>query len=149
MPAESVHTEWKSTFTTSKNQHFFVPASYYNKGGLEVLKTVNNVIQVLEWKENITLKNIELFRQEMNNLLNQDSQNLILNLAETTYINSAGLGIIAESVVQAKRNNKELVISNMEDSIKEIFSIVKFSSFMKLFEIEKEAIEYFQAIDHD
>ncbi len=122
---------------------------YYNKGGLEVLKTVNDAIQVLEWKENITLKNIELFRQDMNNLLNQDSQNLILNLAETTYINSAGLGIIAESVVQAKRNNKELVISNMEDSIKEIFSIVKFSSFMKLFEVEEEAIEYFQAIAHD
>ncbi|SOC13382.1 anti-sigma B factor antagonist [Ureibacillus xyleni] len=114
-----------------------------------MLKTVNGSIQVLEWKENITLKNIELFRQEMNNILTQDSQHLILNLAETSYINSAGLGIIAESVVQAKRNKKELVLSNIEESINEIFSIVKFSSFMKLFDLEAEAIEYFKASQHD
>lgn len=110
-----------------------------------MIKTVNDCIQVIEWQDNITLKNVEQFRQEMDNFLKTTHEKLILSLTNTTYINSAGLGVIADSVMQARRNQKELVVSNIQQSIKEIFSIVKFSSFMKLFESEQEAIEYLLA----
>lgn len=113
-----------------------------------MLRKVNDAIHVLDWKENITLKNIEVFRQEMNNLLTQENNKLMLNLAETSYINSAGLGIIAESVIQARQTNKELVIASIQQSIKEIFVIVKFSSFMKLFDTEEEAIEFLMVTGH-
>lgn len=110
------------------------------------MNTQEEDIQVLEWRENITLKNADQFRQEMENFLKLSQDKLILNLAHTNYINSAGLGIIAESVMKAKRSQRELVVSDIQQSVKEIFSIVKFASFMKLFESEKEAREYFQ--DH-
>lgn len=109
-----------------------------------MLKALNEKTYVLEWNENITLKNVELFRQEMNKLLNYNAKQLMLDLVETSYINSAGLGIIAESVIQARRNNKELVIANIQPSIHEIFSIVKFSTFIKLFESKEEAIQHFE-----
>jgi len=108
-----------------------------------MLKKVNETIQVLEWSENITLKNVEQFRQNMKKVVNSTEEQLILNLASTNYINSAGLGIIADGVMHARRNQKELVIANIGQSVKEIFSIVKFTSFMKMFESEKGAIEYF------
>ena len=108
-----------------------------------MLKKVTDTIQSLEWGENITLKNVEQFRQEMEKFVHGEGDQLILNLAETNYINSAGLGIIAESVMQARKSQKELVIADIQQSVKEIFSIVKFTSFMKVFETEKEAMEYF------
>jgi anti-sigma B factor antagonist len=69
---------------------------------------------------------------------------LILNLENTMYINSARLGGIAEGVMNARKNNKELVITKLSDSVKEIFSIVKFTSFMIIVDSEQEAIEYFR-----
>ena len=72
-----------------------------------------------------------------------EESRLIVNLANTNYINSAGLGIIADSVMQARKSQKELVIADIQQSVKEIFAIVKFTSFMKVFESEKEAIDYF------
>ena len=108
-----------------------------------MLKKVNNAIQVLEWSENITLKNVEQFRQEVEKFVHDEGKQLILNLAHTNYINSAGLGIIAESVMQARKSQKELVIADIQQSVKDIFTIVKFTSFMKIFESEKEAIEFF------
>ena len=86
---------------------------------------------------------MEQFRQEMEKFVHDDVEHLILNLANTNYINSAGLGIIADSVMQARKSQKELVIADIQQSVKEIFTIVKFTSFMKVFESEIEAIEYF------
>ena len=108
-----------------------------------MLKKVNDSIQVFEWSENITLKNVEQFRQDMEKFIHYDVEHLILNLANTNYINSAGLGIIADSVMQARKSQKELVIAEIQQSVKDIFTIVKFTSFMKVFESEIEAIKYF------
>lgn len=113
-----------------------------------MLKNLTDTIEVLEWSENITLKSVEPFRQAMNKLVNGTKQQLILNLASTNYINSAGLGIIADSAMEARRNQKELVITDIQQSVKEIFSIVKFTSFMKIFESEQEAIAYFM-VNHN
>lgn len=110
-----------------------------------MIKSVGDHIHILEWHENITLKNVDQFRQEMESFLKISSHQLILNIANISYINSAGLGIIAESVMQARRSQKELVVSDIQQSIKEIFTIVKFASFMKLFDTEIEAIQFFQA----
>ena len=115
------------------------------KGYDAMIRTIYDDMHVLEWHDDITLKNVEQFRQEIANFLNVGSKRLILSLANTNYINSAGLGIIADSVMQARRNTKELVIANIQQSVKEIFSIVKFSSFMKLFDSEQQAIEFFQS----
>lgn len=113
-----------------------------------MLKKMTDTIQVLNWSENITLKNVEQFRQAMDNLVNGTKEQLILNLASTNYINSAGLGIIADSAMEARRNHKELVITDIQQSVKEIFSIVKFASFMKMFDSEQEAIAYF-TVNHN
>lgn len=114
-----------------------------------MFKKITETIQVLEWGENITLKNVGNFRQNTAQLVSDTSEQLILNLSNTNYINSAGLGIIADSVMQARRNQKELVITDIQQSVKEIFSIVKFTSFMKVFESEQEAISYFTVNQHD
>ena len=113
-----------------------------------MLKNLTDTIEVLEWSENITLKHVEPFRQAMNKLVNGTKKQLILNLVGTNYINSAGLGIIAEGAMDARRNQKEVVITDIQPSVKEIFSIVKFTSFMKMFESEQEAIAYFM-VNHN
>lgn len=114
-----------------------------------MMTEINDSIQVLRWKENITLKNVEQFRHTMKELIQQPQEYLILNLADTTYINSAGLGIIADSVMQARKDQKELVIAEINDAVQEIFSIVKFTSFMKTFSEESEAISFFVENQHE
>ena len=108
-----------------------------------MLSNVSDSIQSLRWAENITLKNIEQFQQEMERLINSHVDSLILNLANTDYINSAGLGVIANSVLEARKKQKELIIVEIHQSVQEIFSIVKFTAFIKSFESETSAIDYF------
>ena len=79
-----------------------------------MINNINENTIVLQWKEDITIKNIELFRQEMDRFLKLDKNKLVLNLSSVSYINSAGLGVIAESVIQGRKHQKELVISNIQ-----------------------------------
>ncbi|WP_144038736.1 STAS domain-containing protein [Geobacillus sp. 47C-IIb] len=88
------------------------------------------------------LNNVESFRQALEQLLAERADQLIVNMEAVNYINSAGLGMIADSVMAARAQQKELVVAGVKGSLAEIFRIVKFYSFMKLFATEKEAIDY-------
>jgi anti-sigma B factor antagonist len=109
-----------------------------------VNKRFYGMIEILEWDEDITLKNAEKFRKTMNEFISGKSEYMILNMNKVKYVNSAGLGVIADSVMTARKEQKELVIAELQESVEEIFKIVKFASFIKLFMTEKEAIDYFR-----
>ncbi|WP_017756272.1 STAS domain-containing protein [Calidifontibacillus oryziterrae] len=104
---------------------------------------------LLKWEEDVTLRNIDEFKAAMNQLIESDSSDLILNFKEVQYVNSAALGTIADSVMTARKNQKELVIVEIQPPVQEIFNIVKFGSFIKFFETEEEGLKYFQRETND
>ncbi|WP_245671345.1 STAS domain-containing protein [Pseudobacillus wudalianchiensis] len=108
-----------------------------------------NRIQVMHWEEDITLKNIELFRAAMLKFTAGSVDYFVLDLKPIQYINSAGLGIIAESVMNMRKQQKDMAISGIGQSIEEIFAIVKFTAFIKLFPDIEAAINFFEAAQND
>ncbi|OCA81956.1 STAS domain-containing protein [Pseudobacillus wudalianchiensis] len=101
-------------------------------------------VTILDIKSEITIKNSDLFRTTMQRLLNHPSLHLILNLEHVTYLNSSALGIIADIAIKAKEAEKELVITGIQSPMNEIFEVVKFDTFMKIFSTAEEAIDYFE-----
>lgn len=109
----------------------------------------HELIDIFAWNEDITLNNTEQFRKAMAQFIQKPAEYLILNMEQVKYINSAGLGIIANSVMTARKQQKELVIAGVQDTLQEIFHIVKFASFIKLFNTEKDAINFFMRNEYD
>ncbi|MFC0211599.1 STAS domain-containing protein [Paenibacillus chartarius] len=99
-------------------------------------------IHILTWKQDVTLKNVEAFRQVIGQLQDRTEEAIVLDLEHVTYLNSAALGAIAEGVLSAKRKGKELVIGGIQPSVGEIFRIVKFETFMRLFLTIEDAVAY-------
>lgn len=104
--------------------------------------TANDQVILLNWEEDVTLKNIENFRDAVKELLNSDSSRLLLNLQGVQYVNSGALGVIADTVMNARRNQKELVVVATQKSVREIFNIVKFNTFMKIFDNKEAGLNY-------
>jgi anti-sigma B factor antagonist len=69
-----------------------------------------------------------------------------LELTDVAYLNSAALGVIADAVLSAGRADKELVIAGIQSTVGEIFQIVHFSTFMKIFIQVEDAYTYFQTV---
>lgn len=91
----------------------------------------------------ITMKNINDFQCKMDEFLVKSRNCMILDLDKVMYLNNSALGIIAHAVMRAKQAGKELVISGVKPPISEIFDIVNFSTFTKLFLTREEAVDYF------
>lgn len=106
--------------------------SFYSQDGMAIL----------EWNEDITFQTIDQFRENMVGLLGQPASVLILNMEQVAYVNSAALGILADSVVKGRRGGKEILIAGIQPTVGEIFSIVKFEKFIKLFTEFDQALAY-------
>lgn len=102
-------------------------------------------VDILKIKDEITIKNADEFKRSMENFLADSKDNLVLDLEEVSYLNSSALGVIAQTAMNAKKQDKELVVSGVKPPINEIFEVVKFGAFMKLFSSQEEAEAYYLA----
>ncbi len=103
---------------------------------------VREEIITYNWNQDVTLNTADLFREELLAFIQSSNKKLILSLTGVAYINSAGLGVVADAVMQARKQGKELVVANIQGTISEIFEIVKFGSFIHLFATEEEATQF-------
>ncbi|EKN63173.1 STAS domain-containing protein [Schinkia azotoformans] len=102
------------------------------------------MFQTLVWNDNISLSNIDRFEKSIKRLLYANLNGLILNLENVSYMNECALGIIADSIKEAKEMNKELVIINNTTTIRTIFEIVRFYSIVQVFSYERDALHYLE-----
>lgn len=101
-------------------------------------------VQRLSWKTDVTLKNVDEFRKALLKLTDSQKTKLILELTTVSYLNSAALGVIADAVLSAGRTDKELIIAGVQATVGEIFEIVHFRTLMKIFPDINEAYAYFE-----
>ncbi|MED4037428.1 MULTISPECIES: STAS domain-containing protein [Niallia] len=109
---------------------------------MKVIKKAH--IDILEMNEDITIKNSEHFRLMMGKFLTESTSFFILDLSRVSYLNSSGLGVIADGAMKASKNGKELVVAGINPPMNEIFEIVKFNTFMELFSSLELAEGYFE-----
>ncbi|WP_456279176.1 STAS domain-containing protein [Bacillus sp. AK128] len=102
-----------------------------------------DLVKVLKIEEEITIKNNEQFKLNMSKFLVESGPYMVLDLDQVKYLNSSALGIIADTAMKARKDEKELVISGVKPPINEIFKIVKFETFMSLFTNLDDAVNYF------
>lgn len=105
------------------------------------------LVDILKVKETeITIKNNESFKEDIQTHLLKSRQHIILDLENVKYLNSTSLGVIADAAMKAKKEGKELVISGVKPPLDEIFTIVRFHTFMGLYKTIEEAENYFQSL---
>lgn len=106
------------------------------------IQSIGNV-EILFVDQDIHINKVQEFKDMLEALIQREAFYFILNMRGVQYINSAGLGIIANAVMTTRKNSKDLVIAEISDPIKEIFDLVKFEKFIKLAHSNEEALKYF------
>ena len=104
-----------------------------------------DIVDIFKIEHEITFKNMEAFQYNMDRFLVKSRKFLILDLHQVMYLNNAAIGIIAHAAMKAQKIGKELVVTGVISPLSEIFEIIRFNDFMRLFADYDQAIEYFQA----
>ena len=82
-------------------------------------------------------------RDEVRDQLGHGSRKLLLNLAEVTYIDSAGLGELTAAYMTVKNRGGELKLLNLTKRVHDLMQITKLYTVFDVYDDERKAVTSF------
>lgn len=103
-----------------------------------------NGITVLDIDGRIVLgEESNAFREKVKGLLAAGKKKIVLNLANVTYIDSAGLGTLVATFHSARSQGAMLKLANLGAKFKEVLQVTKLMTVFDTYETEAAAIQSF------
>jgi anti-sigma B factor antagonist len=94
----------------------------------------------------ITLgENTGILRDELRSLLAQGKKNVILNMKDVSYVDSAGLGELVGAYTTAANQGGALKLLHLQSKMKDLLQITKLETIFPTFEDEQKAIQSYGA----
>ena len=108
-------------------------------------RALENVV-VLDLKGKLTIgEGDELLKGTIQKLMDQGHSNLLLNLEDVPYVDSAGLGEIVRTYTTVSRQGGSLKLVNLTKRITDLLAITKLLTVFDTFESEADAVSSFQS----
>jgi anti-sigma B factor antagonist len=106
-------------------------------------RRVGNV-EVIDLSGKITLgENTGILRDEIRSLLAQGQKNILVNMRDVSYVDSAGLGELVGAYTTAANQGGAVKLLNLQSKMKDLLQVTKLHTIFPVFENEKEAISSF------
>ena len=83
-------------------------------------------------------------REQVKTLLAANQKKIVLNLAEVSFIDSAGVGTLVASFTSAKAQEGEMKMANLTKKFKETLQITRLLTVFEVYESEAEAVASFK-----
>ena len=84
------------------------------------------------------------FETVLQSLIDQSQHNIVINCKALAYIASAGLGAIMGSIDAVRENNGDIRLSNLNETVFNIFDVLGFTHLYSIFQTEEKAVESFK-----
>jgi anti-sigma B factor antagonist len=84
-------------------------------------------------------------REKVKGFLAAGKKNIVLNMSNVTYIDSAGLGTLVASHHSAKTQGASLRLSNLGQKFQEVLQVTKLLTVFEVYDSEAAAIRSFSA----
>ena len=80
-----------------------------------------------------------VFQKAITEAQDKPSKKVLINMEKVTYLDSAGLGLLALGFEQAKAQNKELCLVNPTGAVKEIIRLTHLQKLVNIYDTEEQA----------
>jgi anti-sigma B factor antagonist len=111
---------------------------------LEVHTTQKDGAKVLYINGYINAHTVQDFEKSIQNVLDQKHFRILINCRELEYINSSGLGVLMGVIEEIQENDGCLYLSDMNETVYNIFDTLGFTHLFKVFDAEVEALSSMQ-----
>ncbi len=103
-------------------------------------------VSIVDLNGKITLgENTGILRDELRSLLSQGTKNIVLNMSEVGYVDSAGLGELVGAYTTATNQGGALKLLHLQGKMKDLMQITKLHTIFPAFDDEKAAVASFGA----
>ena len=101
-------------------------------------------VTVLDLSGQITFtQGDQLFKDKIHSLVHQGHKNILVNMANVTHIDSAGLGELVAAYTTVARTGGSLKLVNLTQRLTDLLTITKLLTVFDTFDSEQEALKKF------
>jgi anti-sigma B factor antagonist len=112
---------------------------------MQIAEREIGAVTILDLSGKITLgEGDALLKDKLNSLLHQGKKNVLLNLEQVSYVDSAGLGAIVRAYTTVAREGGSLKLSNVTKKLQDLLSITKLLTVFETFDSEDEALRSYK-----
>jgi len=83
----------------------------------------------------------KIFQQAMKNARGKGPEHLVINLEKVTFIDSAGLGLLALAFEECKVHNRQCSLIRPEGRMNDLIELTRFPEIVPTFRSEQEALQ--------
>ncbi len=106
-------------------------------------RRVGNVA-IVDLSGKVTLgENTGILRDELRSVLAQGNKNIILNMKDVSYVDSAGLGELVGVYTTATNQGGAVKLLHMQGKMKDLMQITKLHTIFPAYEDEQQAVSSF------
>ncbi len=103
-------------------------------------------VSIVDLNGKITLgENTGILRDELRSLLSQGAKNIVLNMGDVGYVDSAGLGELVGAYTTATNQGGSLKLLNLQGKMRDLMQITKLHTIFPAFDNEQAAVASFGA----
>ena len=103
-------------------------------------------VAVMDLSGKITLgENTGILRDELRSLLAQGNKNILLNMKDVSYVDSAGLGELVGAYTTATNQGGSVKLLHLQGKMKDLMQITKLHTIFPAFDDESKAVSSFGA----
>ena len=95
---------------------------------------------VIKTPERFTVEVASEFREILNNIVQEQRYNFVIDLTDTIYMDSSGLGAIVSRIAATRANKGDIRLANPSKFVKELLDLTQLIRILKIYEDTKSAI---------
>jgi anti-sigma B factor antagonist len=112
---------------------------------MQIAEREAEAVTVLDLSGKITLGEGDTqLKDKLHSLLHQAKKNVLLNLADVSYVDSAGLGALVSAYTTVTREGGNLKLLNVTRKLQDLLSITKLLTVFETFDSEDEALRSYK-----
>jgi anti-sigma B factor antagonist len=113
--------------------------------GFDVSKRMDGEVAILYLKGFLDAHTAPELEKAIQDLMKQNSFNILVNFADLDYISSAGLGVFMGFIEDIREHQGDIRMSNMTPKVYKIFDLLGFPKLYKIFPEERQALQSYSA----
>ena len=115
-----------------------------NRSVLQVVNEDRDAVTVLHLKGRLVLEDGDVvFRDAINELAARERIHLVVDLAEVSYIDSAGIGVLIGRYLSLRRRGGDMKLANLTARSHRVMTITQLLDVFDCFDSTEEAVESF------
>ena len=111
---------------------------------LKTVESPDGSVVIIQTPRRLTTENSDKLKKLIKRYVDKGRFKIIINLAETEYLDSSGLGAIVSKIAQTRSNNGDIRLASVKKYVMILLELTHINQIVKLFDTPEQAVDSFK-----